>query len=819
LPVRGSRTIAIPAHTPTGTTDITLTLSATHNIGVGQTVEVAGVTPAGYNGVWRAQNGTTGSTLVLNIGSNPGPITVAGVAYISPQVSIVPDNIASSGLIIKALASQAANLAEFQSSSGAVLARVTPAGILYASQILSLNGLASMGEFNNGAIFELVRGTAQSYSPGLNRGTLYFRDGTTSGTLRLATRTGASGVEETIVDNISSTGSTAGAQFTGAGGVRTTGLINTNSSQYGNALLWSAPASTTYYLLATLPTSNAGTYDHLRIDATYGTWTDGQNSTSTFTFSNRNGFFWKHYLSGQGTIGNVKFRAYSLVNGSVEIWVSGEAGQFVKCGYNISSAQQVVTVANPVATTTAPTGTLVFDSSNVATYPPVENQHGALNILGTTTGTVPFSVRGANGQSVNLAEWKTWDGTTATTRTSIGSTGNISTSAGLSLTGANSPINLTTGGNGTAGQVIVSAGTGATPTWGVPTYPSTAQQLFLASPTSGSGIPTFRYISTSDFTQFASPSIGQALVAAPVTGGWAWTSFLPLTGGTVTGLTTFSGGVTLSGTTSPISLPTVGAGTSGQVLTSAGAGLTPTWTTVGGTFTGGTLTSTLILDDGTTTTAPLKFDATGTSVLTTPQKGAVEYDGKVSYLTPDTTPGRAVNWTPHHILFASGPDFSGSSAAVSIIDGATKGITLLAGMTYEFELHVALRYQSFGDTTTALNIGYNTSTVSGTPTVAWSEYLEYSSNTTGFATAAAMNSLRRTTGTFQIATSPGASGSRYVIYKAKGTIAITGSGSIKFYPTLSPSAITANVPTYQTNSFFMVTPLGNGTYTQVGAWA
>jgi hypothetical protein len=59
-----------------------------------------------------------------------------------------------------------------------------------------------MGEFNNGAIFEFVRATAASYSPGANRATLYFRDGTNAGTLKLVVRAGTAGAETTILDNI-----------------------------------------------------------------------------------------------------------------------------------------------------------------------------------------------------------------------------------------------------------------------------------------------------------------------------------------------------------------------------------------------------------------------------------------------------------------------------------------------------------------------------------------------------------------------------------------------------------------------------------------
>ena len=70
---------------PTGTTNITITTEAPHGMVQGDTVVVSGVvsaepTPSAYNGTWTAQAGTTGSTLVLNIGTNPGNITRVGTA-------------------------------------------------------------------------------------------------------------------------------------------------------------------------------------------------------------------------------------------------------------------------------------------------------------------------------------------------------------------------------------------------------------------------------------------------------------------------------------------------------------------------------------------------------------------------------------------------------------------------------------------------------------------------------------------------------------------------------------------------------------------
>jgi hypothetical protein len=65
---------------PTGTTNISIKTESNHGIVQGDTVIISGVTPSGYNGTWTAQALTTGSTLVVNIGSNPGNITTVGTA-------------------------------------------------------------------------------------------------------------------------------------------------------------------------------------------------------------------------------------------------------------------------------------------------------------------------------------------------------------------------------------------------------------------------------------------------------------------------------------------------------------------------------------------------------------------------------------------------------------------------------------------------------------------------------------------------------------------------------------------------------------------
>lgn len=68
----------INTQTPTGTTNITISTASAHGIAVGEQVTISGVIPVAYNGTWTAQSGTTSSTLIVNIGSNPGAITNSG---------------------------------------------------------------------------------------------------------------------------------------------------------------------------------------------------------------------------------------------------------------------------------------------------------------------------------------------------------------------------------------------------------------------------------------------------------------------------------------------------------------------------------------------------------------------------------------------------------------------------------------------------------------------------------------------------------------------------------------------------------------------
>ena len=123
---------------------------------------------------------------------------------------------------------QTADLTQWQSFDGTTattIAKVASNGVIFGAEVRTFNTQLVMREVAGGGNLYMAKATSAPGNPTANIGTLFYRDGTTAGTLKLATRTGASGVEETIVDNLSSTGSTAGAQFVGAGGVNTAGTL------------------------------------------------------------------------------------------------------------------------------------------------------------------------------------------------------------------------------------------------------------------------------------------------------------------------------------------------------------------------------------------------------------------------------------------------------------------------------------------------------------------------------------------------------------------------------------------------------------------
>ena len=433
---------------------------------------------------------------------------------------------------------------------------------------------------------------------------------------------------------------------------------------------------------------------------------------------------------------------------------------------------------------------------------------------------LPLAVRGATSQSENMQVWQTWNGTSASTAARVSGNGSIATSNNLAV----GQTGIT---NGNQFQVSTTSATqvGAV----IKGYTTQTADLLQVYKLSGDATPVTKVDSSGVLT---------------------------------------STGLTLSSTTSPITLNAL-VGTSGQVLASGGAGATPTWvdrmsnpmTTAGDIiyggasgaatrlagsttnnwvltydtstnapkwaaaasgFSGGTLTGALVLAPGNgspnTNLYPLTFQTN--TATPAANSGSMDYDGTVFYQTSNTNPGRALA-TQSYYYVSNGTyslDFSGSATAQSILGGTTTGISLAAGTTYEFELYTAIQYQNFGDSTTTVTYNLTSSTVSGSPTLAYTQLIDYANNTTAFTTAASISSIRSSNAT-GLTIAAVTTGSRYYIIKVRGTIRVTGTGSAKIYPSLTASATTVNIPTVQTGTMFKLTPIGNGTVTTIGTWA
>ena len=67
--------------------EATFTTTTAHGVAVGQWFQVSGMTPTGYNGWYQALAGTTGSTLVAALATNPGAESVLGTLDVSYYAS------------------------------------------------------------------------------------------------------------------------------------------------------------------------------------------------------------------------------------------------------------------------------------------------------------------------------------------------------------------------------------------------------------------------------------------------------------------------------------------------------------------------------------------------------------------------------------------------------------------------------------------------------------------------------------------------------------------------------------------------------------
>jgi len=268
-----------------------------------------------------------------------------------------------------------------------------------------------------------------------------------------------------------------------------------------------------------------------------------------------------------------------------------------------------------------------------------------------------------------------------------------------------------------------------------------------------------------------------------------------------------------SSATTNLALNTSGAVAVGQNLSVAGATtLTGALSVTGATTLTGSLASTLNLVAGTTTVAPLDF-ASGTN-LTTAIAGAMEYDGKVFYGTPQSTQRGVI---PGMQFFRLNADLAGAnSTAAQNTFGVS--VTLSASTVYAFEQHAVLN-KAAGATSHVMSVGFGgTATINSILYTAAApfagaalpvSFTSLSNNVYGSIsnTLSAVNIL----GTISSAAATAS-------ITIRGTVSINAGGT--FTPQYSLSVAPGGAYSTVAGSYFLIYPIGaSGANTSVGTWA
>lgn len=226
--------------------------------------------------------------------------------------------------------------------------------------------------------------------------------------------------------------------------------------------------------------------------------------------------------------------------------------------------------------------------------------------------------------------------------------------------------------------------------------------------------------------------------------------------------------------------------------------------TVSGSFTGGTLTSELILAAGTTSSGSLNFQS-GT-LQTSPVAGDMEYDGDVFYGTVGTN-NRGVIPSEYFVVLQSNNTLTSQTAAQPLFDGGGTGLTngalSLGTGTFFFECTFYLTSLS----ATSGSFGF---ALGGTATK--TQYWEATAKKSTLATAATAQTTFNTAANTTLAS---ASTTTTGFARITGTIDITVAGTI--IPQVSLTQAAAGV--INTGSYFRIRRMGSNTVAYTGNWS
>lgn len=218
----------------------------------------------------------------------------------------------------------------------------------------------------------------------------------------------------------------------------------------------------------------------------------------------------------------------------------------------------------------------------------------------------------------------------------------------------------------------------------------------------------------------------------------------------------------------------------------------------------------MTLSAGSTSAAPLNLTS-GTN-LTSAAAGAIEYDGKVIYATPQGTQRGVVTGAQYYRL-NSGVAGSNATGAQSLFG---VGVTLSASTVYKFEAEVFLS-KTAGATSHTISILFGgTATVNNIAYVLYSSSITTQSTYNYIDTSVAAGVVTQATATVSSTATAAAAVARH--YKISGTVSINAGGT--FIPQYQLSAAPGGAYTTNTNSTFFIYPVGAaGSNISVGAWA
>ena len=250
--------------------------------------------------------------------------------------------------------------------------------------------------------------------------------------------------------------------------------------------------------------------------------------------------------------------------------------------------------------------------------------------------------------------------------------------------------------------------------------------------------------------------------------------------------------------------------TTGTLVIKTGSGAGTTALTIdssqNSTFAGAISPTAITPAAGTTTVSPISL--TSGVKLTTAIAGAIEYDGKVEYFTPQGTQ-RGVSPAQQFYRLDSGLAGANATGAQSALG---VGVTLSASTVYAFEINIILA-KTAGTTSHTISSGFG-----GTATLNNIAYTAISPQTALAATAASASQSSLVSASATAITAAITTASTSATFVIKGTVSINAGGT--FIPQYTLSAAPGGAYTTQAGSYMLIYPIGaSGANTNVGTWA